>query len=127
MSLHLDTHVVVWLAAGEAGRIPNETRARLAVEPLRVSPMVKLELAYLREIGRITASPDEILAELGRSIGLATDGTAIIDVVATALPLDFTRDAFDRLILAQATAVGALLVTKDERLRTVAPEHTLWD
>ncbi|HWL59958.1 MAG TPA: PIN domain-containing protein [Microbacteriaceae bacterium] len=126
MSLHLDTHVVVWLAAGEVHRIPAATRARLAVEPLRVSPMVKLELAYLREIGRIAASPDEILAELGRSIGLATDGTAFIDVVASAMHLDFTRDAFDRLILAQAITVDALLVTKDERMRTAAPQHTLW-
>lgn len=126
MSLHLDTHVVVWLAAGEARRIPEATRARLAVEPLRVSPMVKLELAYLREIGRITASADEILAELGRSIGLATDGTPFIDVVAAATRLGFTRDAFDRLILAQATAVGAQLVTKDERMRAADPARTLW-
>lgn len=127
MSLHLDTHVVVWLAAGEFRRIPEATRSRLAVEPLRVSPVVKLELAYLREIGRITASPDEILAELGRSIGLATDGTPFIDVVAAALPLDFSRDAFDRLILAHAVATGAPLVTKDERIRAAAPEGTLWE
>ena len=127
MSLHLDTHVVVWLAAGEAARIPERTRARLTAEPLRISPMVQLELTYLREIGRIAAGPDEILAELGRSIGLAIDGTPFVDVVASALRLDFTRDAFDRLILAQAAAVGALLVTKDLRMRATDPARTLWD
>lgn len=119
--------MVVWLAAGEAARIPERTRARLTAEPLRVSPMVQLELAYLREIGRITASADAILAELGRSIGLAIDGTPFVDVVGSALRLDFTRDAFDRLILAQAAAVGALLVTKDVRMRAADPSHTLWD
>jgi PIN domain nuclease of toxin-antitoxin system len=38
-------------------------------------------------------------------------------VIASARELRWTRDAFDRLITAQAMHEGALLVTRDRRIR----------
>ena len=47
--------MVVWLFA-EADRIPASVRARIDEAELFVSPMVRLELSLLAEIGRVTAS-----------------------------------------------------------------------
>jgi PIN domain nuclease of toxin-antitoxin system len=125
--IHLDTHVVAWLFAKvDAERIPAGVRARLESEPLAVSPMVRLELGLLREIGRLADPPGRILDELARAIGLGVDGTSFADVVIAAESLSFTRDPFDRIIGAQAIVAGATLVTADRGLRqnlTVA----VWD
>lgn len=117
--IHLDTHVVAWLYAGEHNRIPAGLRDRLDVEPVAVSPMVRLELAFLKEIGRLAHSPAQVLDELHRSLGLTADATPFVDVVAVAATdrLDFTHDPFDRLIAAQAIAAQASLATKDATLR----------
>lgn len=124
--LHLDTHVVVWLAAGEHSRLPDGLIQRLNADVLRISPMVRLELEYLREIGRITAEPSEVLAELDHAVGLRDDTTPFAAVVDAARALGFTRDAFDRLILAQAIAAGARLATQDRRIHAAAPEVAYW-
>lgn len=126
--IHLDTHVVVWLYTGRHSLLPAGLRSRLDVEPLAVSPMVRLELALLNEIGRLSVSPAQVLDELHRAVGLAVDGSSFADVVAVAASprLTFTRDPFDRLIAAQAIAAGAALATKDAALR----EHVdlaVWD
>jgi PIN domain nuclease of toxin-antitoxin system len=50
---HLDTHVVVWLYQGEVGRFPGPVLELLESETLAISPIVLLEMAYLKEIGRL--------------------------------------------------------------------------
>ncbi|MGB4777042.1 type II toxin-antitoxin system VapC family toxin [Microbacterium sp.] len=127
MTLHLDTHVVVWLYAGEHSRFPAALRDRLNAESLRISPTVRLELSYLHEIGRIAVSPDRILAELSSSIGLDEDTEGFARVVDIAQTMTFTRDPFDRMIAAQAAAAGAGLVTKDERIAAAQPALAVWD
>lgn len=125
--IHLDTHVVAWLyAKADAARIPAAVRARLESETLAVSPMVRLELALLREIGRLTDPPGRILDELARAIGLAVDGSPFADVVNAAESLSFTRDPFDRIIGAQAIVAGAKLATADRGLRQHL-EVALWE
>lgn len=123
--IHLDTHVVVWLYGGQADRLPAGVRARLSTERTLISPMVLLELRYLHEVGRIK-DPAAVLSDVHRGRGLALDATPFADVVATADRFSFTRDAFDRLIAAQAVAAGADLVTKDRRLREHLPQ-AVWD
>jgi PIN domain nuclease of toxin-antitoxin system len=126
--IHLDTHVVVWLYAGLHDRIPVGLRGKLEADTLAVSPMVRLELAFLNEIGRLTDSPAQVLEELHRSVGLAVDGTTFADVSAVACTprLAFTRDPFDRLIAAQAIAARASLATKDASLRENL-DLAVWD
>lgn len=126
--IHLDTHVAVWLYAGAHGRIPGALRRRLESESLAISPMVRLELAYLQEVGRLRHAPAQILDELARALGLVVDDTPFVDVVAIAQTdrLHFTRDPFDRLIAGQALAADAALATKDERLRAHLP-IAVWD
>lgn len=130
--LHLDTHVVVWLYAEQHDRFPAPLRARLEREPLRISPVVRLELAYLHEIGRVTDGPAQIIGELVSALGLAEAEQSLAHVVDKAIhPIGgepwFTRDPFDRIIVATAIAAKARLVTKDEVLRRHLPQHTVWD
>jgi PIN domain nuclease of toxin-antitoxin system len=51
--IHLDSHAVVWLAAGELGRLPSFVPSLLLRFGCAISPMVRLELDYLHEIGRL--------------------------------------------------------------------------
>ena len=77
----------------------------------------KAELQYLHEIGRILAPPTEILAELRQSIGLKESEPSLAAIVDSALGIGWTRDTFDRLIVAEAQSLNADLVTKDARIR----------
>ena len=67
MSAHLDTHIAVWLYAGETDRISKRAALVINAEPLVASSIVVLELQYLHEIGRLTVAPRAIVAELNRS------------------------------------------------------------
>lgn len=125
--LHLDTHAVVWAYAGEHDRFPDVIRDRLESDDLVYSPMVRLELTYLYEIERLTEPPGLIFAELAASMGLRVDTTPFADVVDAAESLTFTRDPFDRLIMAQAVAARVPLVTKDGPMRSAFPGRTLWE
>lgn len=119
--IYLDTHAVVWLYAGEAERFSERGATLIEREELRVSPMVQLELQYLRETGRITADPALILGSLGCSIGLRLCDLPFAQVVTESLNLTWTRDPFDRLIVAQALSRRASLLTKDTSILTHYP------
>jgi PIN domain nuclease of toxin-antitoxin system len=115
--IHLDTHVVAWLYAGDMARFPAGVRRRLEREDLRVSPIVALELEYLHEIGRTAEAASAVLGELARTLGLAQDEGSLAAVVAAARTLTWTRDPFDRLIVGHAATAGAALLTKDRTIR----------
>lgn len=113
---HLDTQVVVWLYGRQRDRIPPEVQRRIEAEPLAISPMVELELAYLHEIGRASEPPGPVLDQLGRTLGLVVSTAPFAAVVRHALDITWTRDPFDRLIAAQAVADDATLLTADQTI-----------
>lgn len=117
----LDTHLMVWLYQDPHTLIPSPVRRRLEAEPLGLSPFVRLELQYLSEVGKLTVSPETIVDELTPKLELAwTDPPAAL-VCQAALAMSWTRDPFDRLISAQATATGTPLVTRDRTIRKHLP------
>jgi PIN domain nuclease of toxin-antitoxin system len=124
--LHLDTHVVVWLYAGDRSRFPARALAALDHARLVYSPVVGLELAFLREIGRITVGPSEVLDYLRDRIGLVPDETPYLVVTRMAEAQSWTRDPFDRLIAAAASAGNHPLVTRDRSIRANYA-HAVWD
>ena len=115
--IYLDTHVVVWLYAGEHNRFTRTARRLIETEPLLISPVLLLELALLEETGRIRARAQTIFTELQESVGLAICDLPFAEVSITSLQQKWTRDPFDRLIVAQAFARGARLITKDRFIR----------
>jgi PIN domain nuclease of toxin-antitoxin system len=114
--IHLDTHVAIWLVAGEKRRLRPVSKW-LRAAPLRVSPVVVLEMELLREIGRIRLPADEILAVLTDDYGVAEAEGDLREVARVARGLGWTRDPFDRLIVAHALASRATLLTADETIR----------
>ncbi len=120
--IYLDTHVVVWLYAGDPRRFTALGQRRLEVEELLVSPIVELELQYLKEIGRVTVDAALIMESLRASVGLAMCDQSFAAVVAESVGQAWTRDPFDRLIVAQALTRNAPLLTKDQTILEHYPQ-----
>lgn len=95
---------------------PAAAEAIEAADELRISPMVRLELQYLFEIGRVGQSASVVVDELRATIGVIVCDAAFPEVARRAERLDFTRDPFDRLIVAQAALMDSPLVTRDETI-----------
>lgn len=123
--IYLDTHVVVWLYAGDTDRLSVPAREHIESDALLVSPIVQLELTYLKELGRITADSALILETLEQSIGLGLCHQPFLRVVVESIGQHWTRDPFDRLIVAQARVSGAKLITKDRTIRENYA-HSVW-
>lgn len=116
-SLYLDTHIVVWLRQKELEKF--SAKALNVIETsynLLISPMVELELKYLFEIGRINDTPYNIIGDLNAMIGLKIDDVSFNDVIKKSLLIEWTRDPFDRLIVANAMLKDYLLLTRDENI-----------
>lgn len=119
--IRLDTHVVVWLYAGELERLsPSAIEALEEHEPA-ICPMVRLEMVSLNEIGRLRVPAAAIIDDLSQRISLTTSAADLAELVLVAADLDWTRDPFDRLIVADALVSGTDLVTKDQTIRDGLP------
>lgn len=68
--IFLDTHVVVWLYAGIVEKLSKQAIQQIESNEILISQMVRLELQYLYEIGRITVAPDIMIKDLSNTIGL---------------------------------------------------------
>lgn len=123
--IYLDTHVVVWLYASGKLAIPIVAMEAICTGDVKISPMVRLELQYLYEIDRVSIPAATVCDELAGTIGLSTCDNPYSAIVAEALKLSWTRDPFDRLIVAQAALSESLLITKDESIHKHYP-HALW-
>jgi PIN domain nuclease of toxin-antitoxin system len=124
--IYLDTHVVVWLyASGAAGLSPRAADEIEAAAEIRCSPIVRLEVQYLFEVGRIKEPALVVMDALAAALGLRICETPFFGVVREAERQSWTRDPFDRLIVAQAQLNSALLLTKDDTIHAVYP-RAVW-
>ncbi|MBY0504382.1 MAG: type II toxin-antitoxin system VapC family toxin [Bryobacteraceae bacterium] len=115
--VHLDTCAVLFLYAGLNGKFPPAAMDAIERGTLRISPMVLLELQYLREVGRFKHRAEDVLEELSKLIGLTVCTAPFPPIALAATRLEWTRDPFDRLITAQANSEQAPLVTADANIR----------
>jgi PIN domain nuclease of toxin-antitoxin system len=125
MIAYLDTHTVIRLAHGR-GRIERDAAKLIQRAELLVSPVVLVELEYLFEIGRLTLPGKDILRKLEHELGLRLCELSFADVARAALEEKWTRDAFDRIIVAQTRLNGlAPLISSDEEIAKHYP-RTVW-
>jgi PIN domain nuclease of toxin-antitoxin system len=125
MIAYLDTHTASRLAHGRP-RIGREAAQLIQRAELLVSPMVLVELDYLYEIGRLTLPAKDVLRKLEHELGLRLCDLPFADVARAALDEKWTRDAFDRMIVAQARVNGfASLISSDEKIAEHYP-RTVW-
>jgi PIN domain nuclease of toxin-antitoxin system len=114
---YLDTHVVVYVGAGEVNRLSVAARKAIDRDDLLVSAATVLELELLHEIGRLKPTAAKVVSALATDIGLRVCDLPFRTIVDQAIAEGWTRDPFDRLIVANAKAAGATLVTRDENIR----------
>ena len=120
--IYLDTHVAAWLFAGRVELFPPVVRTLLEENELLVSPIVVLELQYLYEIQR-TAEPARVVVEsLEDTIGLKVCDQPFPPIIGAALDQQWTRDPFDRILVAHAALRGSPLVTRDQTIRDHYPQ-----
>ena len=124
--IYLDTHIAAWLYAGLVDRFNTAVKDLLNREYLLVSPMVLLELEYLYETGRTTDSGEKVFKELQDRMGIEICDKPFSKVIFLANNHKWTRDPFDRIIVAQAALESSRLLTKDRLIRKNYP-HAFWD
>jgi PIN domain nuclease of toxin-antitoxin system len=112
--IFLDTHVVVWLYQGRTDLLSKRAKKIIEKEDdIYISPIVLLELQYLFEIGKIIKPAKVVIEALVEEIGLEMAEDSFDGVVEQSLSENWTRDPFDRIIVAQARKNTALLISKD--------------
>ena len=126
----LDTYVLIWLArepsrlsrkAGEAILSASQTGG------LGISAITLWELAGLASNGRlaITGTVEDFVERISSRTAIRPI-TVRVAVLANQLPASYSGDPCDRLIGATAMAEGAVLVTKDRKIRSYSQIKTIW-
>ncbi|MBL8529397.1 MAG: type II toxin-antitoxin system VapC family toxin [Burkholderiales bacterium] len=128
----LDTHVLVWwlTQAPDLSTVAKRAiRKHTAAGEIVASTISVLEIATAVRRGRLQFNVplDQWLAD-ARSIPELRLEPVSADIAALAgsLPEPMHGDPADRIIAATATALGAALVTADDRLRTLPGLRTIW-
>jgi PIN domain nuclease of toxin-antitoxin system len=113
----LDTHVLVW-AATTPERLGSDLAVVEDADRRIVSAVCVWELAIKQRLGKLSLGSDvrtwvrRVTSELVLDhLPVTADHAAAVEH----LP-DVHRDPFDRLLVAQAVAEGAVLLTSDHRL-----------
>ena len=114
---YLDTHTLLWVYFGEKHRLSASAIAAFESADVRISPAVLIEIQLLYEAGRIAASPDEVLVAMQRDFSVMVCPVSFYDGSRAFYSETWTRDLFDRLIVAHARAGGGRLITKDRHIR----------
>ena len=114
--IYLDTHIIVWLYAGKIEKLSEKAKELINDHEVIISPVVRLELQYFFEIQRVTDDANEIIFDLSDRIGLKICDKNLNTIVSGALDLSWTRDPFDRIIVANAAIDKNILVTKDQNI-----------
>jgi len=114
---HLDTHIVLWLYDNKEHLLSKKVTHLLSKSELAISPIISVELAFLNEVGKIKTQPDKIITFLTNRIDLEVADISFVSVCSAAKYLQWTRDPFDRLIVASSMVAKCGLITKDETIR----------
>jgi PIN domain nuclease of toxin-antitoxin system len=110
--------VIVWLCEKKLEKLTKAAKAAIEESDLLISPMVLLELQYLFELKRIVQPAQALAGQLEAEIGLTICDHPFPLIVEKSLLESWTRDPFDRMIVAHARANRySPLVTSDEKIR----------
>jgi PIN domain nuclease of toxin-antitoxin system len=115
VTLLLDTHVVLWLLAGEDGRFGAATLVALRDQSAIVSAATVWEISIKRRLGKLRAPTGLVETVAAAGLQLLSVTARHAEEVAE-LP-DLHRDPFDRLLVSQARLEGLVLVTADAIVR----------
>ena len=115
--IYLDTHVAVWLYFGNTELIPTVVIEKMEDPDLYLSPMAFLEIQFLHEIKRFTVKPEKIINRLQREFDIKICEKSFHKIIEKSLKINWTRDPFDRIIVAHAALDSDVLLTKDKSIQ----------
>jgi PIN domain nuclease of toxin-antitoxin system len=111
--LLLDAHVVLWaLAAPEELTADARTAVADPGNEVIVSAATMWEIEIKRALGKLRAPADLLAAT--EATGLQVLPILGVDAVRAARLPPHHRDPFDRMVVAQASRLDAVIVTRDE-------------
>lgn len=121
----LDTHTVIWWVSAPQHLGKGASRALARSDSFVIPAIVFWEIAMLARRRRIATLPSG-WAPTVMSIPGVEVAPLDHEVALTAAELEMHGDPADRFIVATALTVGAPLVTKDERIRSLTVIETVW-
>jgi PIN domain nuclease of toxin-antitoxin system len=115
MTVLLDTHFLLWLvlSSERLRAFPWLDRYR----PWAISPVSLLEIQFLAEVGRVEVTNPNFAQQVSSDARFLLDDAPMWSLFRHALPLDWTRDPFDRLLAAHSLSRRMPLCTVDRNLR----------
>lgn len=98
----LDTHFLLWLLVGSPRlkKYPWLADRR----PRVISPVSLFEIQFLHEIGRLEVDHAALTKALANDPRFVIDDVSLSVLVDAALAIGWTRDPFDRLLVAHSQA-----------------------
>lgn len=116
MSCFLDTHITIWLYEKRLDLLSEKAKQYIEENDLFISPAVKLEIEYLFEIERIKDNSETICNFLEKNIGLKLEESSFSEIIKISLNEKWTRDPFDRIIVAHSKLKDYILISKDKKI-----------
>jgi len=116
MSCFLDTHIAIWLYEKRLDLLSEKAKHYIEKNDLFISPVVKLEIEYLFEIEKIKDNSDTIYSFLERNIDLKIENSSFPEIIKISLNEKWTRDPFDRIIVAHSKLKDYTLISKDKKI-----------
>ena len=113
MRCFLDTHIVVWLYEKRLDLLSEKAKKYIEENDLFISPIVEMEIEYLFEIGKIKDNSETIVNHLEKYMDLRVDEGDFREIVKISINEKWTRDPFDRIIVAHAKLKDLTLISKD--------------
>jgi PIN domain nuclease of toxin-antitoxin system len=132
MSTLLDTHAWIWWVTSDSRLSPRAKAAITAsrsAQDLWISLISVWEIAKKVEKGQLVLDRpiERWLDEAVTASGLGVwEMTRPVLVESCALPQPFQGDPADQILVATARRHGAVLITKDQRIRRYAHVQSLW-
>jgi len=131
MPLLLDTHILIWLMEGNT-RLPMQVREQIAaaalIDEVIISAITPWEIAMLVSKKKLSLQMD---VQEWIDAALALPGIRLeplapaIAVASTRLPWEMHGDPADRILVATARHISAMLITADEQLVRYGAEGNL--
>lgn len=124
--IYLDTHAAVYLGAGRADKLGKEAAPLIDKSDLLLSPIVAVELQYLYEVGKIGFTALQAIDILQTDFRIRFCDLPFDRIVKWAIEERWTRDLFDRLIVAHARARGEAILLSRDRLIQQNYSRAIW-
>ena len=116
MSCFLDTHIVIWLYEKRLNLLSEKAKIFIEENDLLVSPIVNMEIEYLFEIKKIKDNSETIVSHLEKHIDLRVENSDFKEIINISVNEKWTRDPFDRIIVAHAKYLDLTLISKDKKI-----------